>query len=86
MGKESGLKFQKNLDILNQSPNSPPSEELARNKINNLPEEFDKFDLSEYISLHEGKTYAMFKYANDALRKILKIKSEERKMVKFRQT
>jgi hypothetical protein len=25
-------------------------------------EEYEKFDLSEYISLYDGKTYAMFKY------------------------
>ncbi len=48
-------------DIFSQ-PYSAPTEKLVRNEIETLLEEFDKFDLSEYIDLFEGKTYAMFKY------------------------
>ena len=43
-------------------PYSAPTEELVRKEIDTLMEEFKKFDLSEYIDLYYGKTYAMFKY------------------------
>lgn len=43
-------------------PYSAPTEELVRNEINALMEEYKKYDLSEYIDLYEEKTYALFKY------------------------
>jgi len=43
-------------------PYSAPTEELVRKEITTLMEEYQRFDLSEYIDLFEEKTYAMFKY------------------------
>jgi len=81
-------------------PYSPPSEELVKKEIETYMEEFIKFDLSEYVTLYQRKTYGSFKYdytfdrylkpelkkycrdwcfkfnyANDALKKILKLKT-----------
>jgi len=103
-GKRKRFKIPEELRDINSKPYSPPSEEIVRNEIVNLMEEYEKFDLSEYISLYEQKTYAMFKYdyafdrylepklkkyckdwsfkfnyANDALKKILKLKAEIKK-------
>jgi hypothetical protein len=49
------------MDVFSK-PYSAPTEELVRKEIETLMEEYKKFDLSEYIDLYEGKTYAMFKY------------------------
>lgn len=63
-GKKSRKRFKipESLKDINSKPYSHPSEELVRNEIEKLMEEYEKFDLSEYISLYEKKTYAMFKY------------------------
>jgi len=104
-GKRKRFKIPEGLRDINSKPYSHPSEELVKNEIRKLMDEFDKFNLLEYISLYEGKTYAMFKYdytfdrylepklkkyckdwcfkfnyANNALRKIVKIKAEEKTM------
>lgn len=101
--KRKRYKIPDELRDINSKPYSPPSEELVKNEIKKLMDEFDRFDLLEYISLYEGKTYAMFKYdytfdryldpklkkyckdwcfkfnyANNALKKIVKIKAEEK--------
>jgi len=101
------FKIPENLKDINLKPYSPPSEEIVRNEIKELMEEYNKFDLSEYISLYYNQTYASFKYdytfdrylepklkkyckdwcfkfnyANNALKKILKLKAEEMKRIK----
>jgi len=43
-------------------PYSPPTEERVKQEIKELSEEFEKYDLSEYIDLFDQKTYGMFKY------------------------
>jgi hypothetical protein len=35
---------------------------LIRHEINGLLEEYEKYDLSEYVDLYYKNTYAMFKY------------------------
>ena len=44
------------------TPYSPPTEQLVRDEIATLMEEYQKFGLSEYIDLYEGKTYGLIKY------------------------
>lgn len=61
-GKRKRFKIPDELRDINSKPYSPPSEEIVRNEIEKLLEEYEKFDLSEYISLYDKKTYAMFKY------------------------
>lgn len=103
-GKRKRFKIPDGLKDINSKPYTAPPEELVRNEIKTLMDEFKKFDLSEYISLYNEKTYAMFKYdytfdryldpelkkyckdwcfkfnyANNALKKALKIKVEEKK-------
>ena len=51
-----------NLRDIHSKPYSAPTEELVRNEIDILMEEYKKFDLSEYVDLFDGKTYGMFKY------------------------
>ena len=105
LGKRKRFKIPENLKDINSKPYSPPSEELVRKEIATYLEEYEKFDLSEYISLYDEKTYAMFKYdyafdrylepklkkfckdwclkynyANDALKKILKLKAEKKQI------
>ena len=100
-GSRKRFKIPEELRDINSKPYSPPSEEVVRNEIEQLMKESEKFDLSEYVSLYDRKTYAMFKYdytfdrylepklkkyckdwcfkfnyANDALRKLLKLKAE----------
>lgn len=95
------LRIPASLKDINSKPYPHPPEELVRSEITKLLDEYEKFDLSEYISLYENRTYAMFKfdytfdrylepklkkyckdwsfkfnYANDALKKILKQKTE----------
>ncbi len=55
-------KIPEDLRDIFSKPYSAPTEELVNNEIGSLTEEFNKFDLSEYIDLFDGKTYAMFKY------------------------
>lgn len=56
------FKIPDGLEDIFSKPYSAPTEELVRNEIEVLMEEYKKFDLSEYIDLYYGKTYAMFKY------------------------
>lgn len=56
------FKIPEGLRDIFSKPYSAPTEELVRKEIEVLMEEFKKFDLSEYIDLFYGKTYAMFKY------------------------
>jgi hypothetical protein len=56
------FKIPENLRDIFSTPYSAPTEELVRNEINTLMEEYKKFALSEYIDLFESKTYALFKY------------------------
>jgi hypothetical protein len=55
-------KIPEGLENIYSEPYSPPNEELVRTEINALLDEYEKFDLSEYVDLYEKKTYAMFKY------------------------
>jgi hypothetical protein len=48
-------------DVFSQ-PYSAPTEELVRKENKLLMDDYDKFNLSEYVDLFDGKTYAMFKY------------------------
>lgn len=56
------FKIPDGLQDIFSKPYSAPTEELVRKEIEVLMEEYKKFDLSEYIDLFYGKTYAMFKY------------------------
>lgn len=56
------FKVPEGLKDIFSKPYSAPTEELVRNEINTLMDEYKKFDLSEYIDLYEGKTHALFKY------------------------
>jgi len=63
-GSKSRRRFMipENLRDIFSKPYSPPNEELVRNEINALWEEYEKYDLSEYVDLYYKNTYAMFKY------------------------
>jgi hypothetical protein len=56
------FKIPEGLRDIFSKPYSAPTEELVRKEIDILMKEYKKFDLSEYIDLHEGKTHALFKY------------------------
>lgn len=56
------FKVPEGLKDIFSKPYSAPTEELVKNEINTLMDEYKKFDLSEYIDLYEGKTHALFKY------------------------
>lgn len=56
------FKIPEGLRDIFTKPYSAPTQELVRKEIEVLMEEYKKFDLSEYIDLFYGKTYAMFKY------------------------
>jgi Ca2+-binding EF-hand superfamily protein len=58
----NNFKIPEGLRDIFSKPYSAPTEELVRKEIETLMEEYKKFDLSEYIDLFYGKTYAMFKY------------------------
>ena len=60
--KSRRFKIPEGLENIFSEPYSPPNEELVRNEIKTLMEEYYKFDLSEYVDLYYKKTYAMFKY------------------------
>lgn len=103
-GKKTRQHFRipENLRDIFSKPYSAATEELVRNEINGLFEEYNKFDLSEYVDLYHGKTYALFKYdyhfdrylkpepkkfcrdwcfkfnyANEALKRIVELKSSQ---------
>lgn len=50
------------LQDIHEKPYSPETEQLARNEIKELMEEYKKFDLSEYIELYHDKTQAYYRY------------------------
>jgi len=56
------FKIPEGLRDIFSKPYSVPTEDLVRNEIDILMEEYNKFDLSEYIDLFHSKTYALFKY------------------------
>ena len=60
--KRGRFQIPEGLENIFSLPYSPPNEELVRNEIKALLEEFEKFDMSEYVDLFERKTYAMFKF------------------------
>ena len=49
------------MDI-NHKPYPAPSEELVMKELDQLMEEYKKFDLSEYIELYESRSHAFFKF------------------------
>lgn len=60
--KRRRFKIPEGLEDIFSKPYSPPLEGLVRDEIESLMEEYEKFDLSEYVDLFERKTYALFKY------------------------
>ena len=60
--KRRRYKIPEGLENIFSEPYSPPNEELVRNEIKSLMEEYEKFDLAEHVDLYERKTYAMYKY------------------------
>jgi len=60
--KQRRYKIPEGLENIFSMPYSPPNEDLIRNEIKSLWEEFEKFGLSEYVDLYYKKTYASFKY------------------------
>ena len=58
----NNFKIPEGLRDIFTKPYSAPTEELVKKEIETLMEEYKNFDLSEYIDLFEGKTYALFKY------------------------
>jgi hypothetical protein len=60
--KRRRFKIPEGLENIFSEPYSPPNEDLVRNEIKTLLEEYVKFDLSEYIDLYDKKTYAVFKF------------------------
>lgn len=63
-GSKKRKRFQipEGLENIFSLPYSPPNEELVRNEIKLLLEEYEKFNLSEYVDLYYKKTSAHFKY------------------------
>jgi len=60
--KRRRYKIPEGLENIFSEPYSPPNEDLVRNEIKSLWEEYEKFDLSKYVDLYDKKTYAVFKY------------------------
>lgn len=60
--KRRRFKIPEGLENIFSEPYSPPNEDLVRNEIEALWEEYEKFNLSEYVDLYYKKTYAVFKY------------------------
>ena len=60
--KRRRYKIPEGLENIFSEPYSAPNEDLVRNEIKALWEEYEKFDLSEYVDLYNKKTYAVFKY------------------------
>lgn len=61
-GSRRNFRIPDGLTDINSKPYPHPPEDLVRSEIKSLMEEFEKFDLSEYISLYYNKTYSVFKY------------------------
>jgi hypothetical protein len=55
-------KIPEGLRDITLKPYSAETEELAKSEIKALLEEYEKFDLSEYIELYFGRTQAYFMY------------------------
>lgn len=55
------FKIPDNLENINNT-HPLPSIERVQNEINELLEDYNKFDLSEYIGLYDKQTYSMYKY------------------------
>lgn len=64
IGKKTRTRFKvpEGLEGLNSKHYPPPSEEVIKDEVQKLLEECKKFDLTEYISFADKKTYAWFKY------------------------
>jgi hypothetical protein len=60
--KRKNHRIPDNLRDIFSTPYSAPTEQLVRDEIETLMEEYNKFDLSEYVDLYYEKTYALFKY------------------------
>lgn len=60
--KSRRFRIPEGLENIFTKPYSPPNEELVRKEIKFLWEEYEKFDLSEYVDLYYKNTYAVFKY------------------------
>lgn len=60
--KQRRFKIPEGLENIFSEPYSPPNEDLVRNEIKSLWEEYEKSGLSEYVDLYYKKTYASFKY------------------------
>jgi len=68
--KSLHYKIPDELRNINSKPYSPAIEQLAKNEIETLMQDYKQFDLSVFINLHQGKTYALFKYESDLERYI----------------
>lgn len=68
ISKKNGKKLKKpflipeGLRDIFSTPHPAPSEELIKNEIETLLAEYNKFNLSEYITLFENKTYGSVKF------------------------
>lgn len=60
--KRRRYKIPEGLENIFSEPYSPPNEELVKSEIKSMLEEYEKFEMSEYVDLFEKRTYAMFKY------------------------
>lgn len=60
--KRRRYKIPEGLENIFSEPYSPPNEEIVRTEIRSLLEEYEKFNMSEYVDLFEKRSYAMFKY------------------------
>ena len=60
--KYKRYKIPEELRDIHSRPFSPEIEEKAKKEIDDLLEEFKKFDLSEYIVFYEKKTHAYYRY------------------------
>lgn len=56
------FKIPESLRDIFSTPYSPPTEQLVRDEIQVLMEEYQKFHLSEYIDLYHDRNYGLFKY------------------------
>jgi hypothetical protein len=57
-------KIPEGLQDITHKPYATETEELARKEIESLMGEYNKFDLSEYIELYNGKTQGYFRYTH----------------------
>ncbi len=56
------FKIPEGLRDINSTPYSGTMKELVNKEIETLMAEYEKYNLSEFIDLYQGKTYALFKY------------------------